>query len=913
MSEYIGIEGARQNNLKNLSLKIPLEQLVCITGPSGSGKSSLAFETLYAEGHRRYVESLSTYARQFFEKVPKPEVDSIDNICPSIAIQQRNPVKNSRSTLGTSTEIYDYLRLLFSKVSDAYCPNGHGKIVSDSPQSAAAHILSQLKEERTRAVVGFFLHDPSSTDALIERGFLRRLKSQKSAEIVDLEEERSKKLKRGSLIVLDRLVLKKSERVRLIEALESSFTHGIGEAFCLLVDDQSFFRFSAKKTCGECGVLIPEKSPLLFSFNSPLGACETCKGFGNVLEYDESLIVPNSRLPLNKGAIEPMTKKIMSAGKRKLNEYLKKSDIPTDIPFAKLTKKQRDKVLRGDGKFKGVFGAFKALEAKKYKLHVRVFLRRYQSSFSCETCEGARLKEEALWFKVGSKNIYDLCSMPLDQLQAWFQDLKLSRERQELAEELMRQINSRLYFLNRMGLGYLTLHRLAKTLSGGETQRINLANQLGSELSGTLYVLDEPSIGLHSRDRDRLLDSLAELVERGNTVVVVEHDLDTIAKADEVIELGPKSGQSGGEIVFQGSLDYFKNSKTLTGSYLSGKKEIPLPSERREGTALWLSVQGATENNLKKVNLNIPLKRLVGVSGVSGSGKSTLIHQTLYNALARLFHQSTEKIGRFEKIFGADLIKDVRLLDQSPIGKSSRSIPLSVIGAFDEVRKLFSQVPEAQRRRYTPAFFSFNVPGGRCETCQGEGMVKTEMYFLDDLYLTCEDCEGKRFKKEILEIKYRNKNIDDIFQMTVAEAKLFFSGQKNLLTKFQLLEKVGLGYLKLGQPSHGLSGGESQRLKIATEISNVKKKNILYILDEPTTGLHVSEIELLIRLMNELVEAGNTVLVIEHQLDVLKSVDWLIDLGPEAGEKGGKIVAEGRPEDVAQSKTLTGKALAELL
>lgn len=913
MEYSIKLSGARQNNLKNLNLEIPLEKMVCITGPSGSGKSSLAFDTLYAEGHRRYVESLSTYARQFFERLPKPDIDSIENICPSIALEQNNPIKNARSSVGTSTEVYDYLRLLFSKLGQAHCPKGHGEIKSESPQSAAEKILAQYSNH-PRAYLGFELHQSEEAKSLLEKAFLRFFPSKKDMEPQEIEAFLGKKIKKGALIVTDRLVLRADEKFRLMESLEASFRHGEGSAFLWLPELKEFSTWSSRSSCSVCHTEVPKKSPLLFSFNSPIGACATCKGFGNVLEYDPELIVPNPKLSIDRGAIDAFEKKMMSAARRKLKDWLNKSGFPSSIPFLELSAEQKKEVFHGSGKYKGVLAAFRALERKKYRLHVRVFLRRYQTSRPCPECKGSRLKKESLWIKLFDRDIFELCQIPLDELQDWFQKYskKLSPAEKILAREILRQIESRLQFLNQMGLHYLNLSRLSKTLSGGESQRINLANQLGAELSGTLYVLDEPSIGLHASDRDRLLDALDDLVLRGNSVVLVEHDLDTIKRANEVIELGPGSGEGGGNVVFQGSQKAFKASKSLTADFLSGTKNIPIP-KRRTPKDQWLSIQGAKENNLKNVNLNIPLNCFVGVSGVSGSGKSSLIEKTLYPALARVFESSTEPIGRFSKIFGVDQIEGVCLLDQSAIGKSSRSIPLSVIGGFDEVRKLFSQTSEASRRNLSPSYFSFNIPGGRCETCRGEGYVKTEMYFLDDLYLICEDCEGKRYKKECLQIKLRGKTIADVLNMSVTEAKIFFSHSSSLLPKLQLLEKVGLGYIRIGQSSQSLSGGESQRLKIASEIGSSSKRNLLYLLDEPTTGLHVSEIQLLIRLLNELVEAGNTVLVIEHHLDVLKCVDWLIDLGPKAGKSGGKIVAEGSPEKVARKKTLTGKYLSEIL
>ncbi|MBN8553824.1 MAG: excinuclease ABC subunit UvrA [Deltaproteobacteria bacterium] len=901
----IRLSGVRQNNLKNFALEIPLEKFVCITGPSGSGKSSLAFDTLYAEGYRRYVESLSTYARQFFEKVPKPDIDSIENICPSIALQQKNPVRNSRSTVGTSTEIYDYLRLCFSKLGQSYCPKCGELVKADTAQSAADAILGFLREKSDRAYLGFFLKEEAKVDQLIEKGFLRRLSSASSPEPIELESERGKNLKAKSLIVYDRLVVSMKDRHRLVESLEGSFRESSGEAFIFLSEAKKILKFSSEFRCANCDIAVPKPSPLLFSFNSPLGACPACKGFGNTLEYDEKLLVPNTRLSLDRGAVDPFTKPIMKKAQKKLIEFADKMKIAVDAPWTELTEKERKLLMHGQGAYKGIVGHFKKLEEKKYKLHVRVFIRRFQTAFRCEVCKGSRLRPEALFIKVKGKTIFDLTVMSLENLEKWFAGISWTPAEKTINREVLRQLQSRLHFLNRMGLQYLNLARLSKTLSGGETQRILLSNQLGSELSGTLYVLDEPSIGLHPTDRDRLLDSLKDLIQMGNSIVVVEHDLDTISKSDTVIELGPGSGKNGGEIIFNGDYKDFRKSGTLTAKYLRNESRIELPKNIREGSAIWLSIQGATENNLRDVSLRLPLHRLIGVSGVSGSGKSTLIHQTLYNALARLFYQSTETIGHFKKLFGSDKLRGVVMLDQSPIGKSARSIPLTIIGAYDDIRSLFSSQLKAKRAGLAARDFSFNLPGGRCETCQGEGVVKTEMYFLDDLYLTCETCEGRRFKKEILQIKVRGKSIYDIFQMTVSEARTFFADHRSLGDRMELLEKVGLGYLQLGQSSHTLSGGESQRLKIASELMDRKKKNLLYILDEPTTGLHISEVGLLIKVLQDLVENGNTVVVIEHNIDVLKSVDWLVDMGPGAGENGGQIVAEGTPQQISKSKTKT--------
>jgi excinuclease ABC subunit A len=908
----IKIVGAKQNNLKNISLEIPLGVWTAITGPSGSGKSSLAFDTLYAEGYRRYVESLSTYARQFFERMPKPDVDLIENISPSIALQQSNPIRNSRSTVGTQTEVYDYLRLLMAKVGQTHCPSCGKVVKASTPQSAADEILARVAEKEDRAYVGFFSPEAAPADFWMGKGFVRRLQSVTQPEPQELEAERGKSLKAKSLIVFDRLSVRAGDKHRIVEALEGSFRLGKGEAFLKLMSEPKIQKFSSRFVCSHCDVDVAKPQPLLFSFNSPIGACDSCKGFGNKLDYDEKLLIPHPRLSLERGAVEPFTKPMMRPAYKKMIEFARAQKINTSTPFQELSTQEQKMILHGHGKYKGVRGSFLKLEEKKYKLHVRVFVRRYQSAFICEVCHGSRLKPAALHVKVRTKNIFDLCQMSLGDLEKWFLDIKWTAAEQTIVKEVIRQISGRLHFLNRMGLRYLNLARLAKTLSGGESQRINLANQLGAELSGTLYVLDEPSIGLHPTDRDRLVNSLKDLVTMGNTIVVVEHDLDMIAAADQVLEMGPESGLNGGQIIFQGSQQAFRESQTLTSRYMRSELAIEAPA-RRGKPDHWLSIQGASGNNLQNVTLSLPLHRLVGISGVSGSGKSTLIHQTLYNAMARLLNDSVEPIAPFKKLFGSEHIKGVVLLDQSSVTRSARSIPITMIGGYDEVRSLFAQAAQNQGKAFLPKHFSFNVPAGRCETCQGDGTLKTEMYFLDDLYLPCEDCDGKRFKKEVLDVRIRGKNIFDIFGMTASEARKFFAHSKSINDRLEMLETVGLGYIQLGQSSHSLSGGESQRLKIASEMMDRRKKNFLYLLDEPTTGLHVSEVKLLLRLLQKLVDSGNTVVVIEHNLDVLKSVDWLIELGPGAGADGGRVVAEGTPELIAAGTTATASFLKRAL
>jgi len=911
------VEGARQNNLKNISLRIPHNAVTVITGVSGSGKSSLAFDTLFAEGQWRYVESLSTYARMFLEKVDRPEVDRLINVRPAIAIEQKNPVRTARSTVGTATEISDLLRLLFAKVGRPTCPDCQEEARGFHPGSVADDLLARFPD--VRAMILFPIKDPGPghdralVESLLTRGFVR-VKS--GDDIADLHPGASlpRTGKSAIHVVLDRLVLRPDNRIRVIEAAETSFREGDG--LCRVdVIGHGPQTYSARFRCQRCGRTFEPIRPVLFSFNHPLGACPHCKGFGNILRYDEDLVVPDRNRTLADGAIEPWTKPGTDWWQKQMLLGVKRRGVSLTTPYAKLSAKDRALLWEGDKNFEGINQFFDYLEHKRYKLHVRVFLSRYRSPFPCTACGGTRLRPEAQYVKIAGRDIHQISELTIQDAVEWVDGLKLPEFEAQVAEDLLRQLRMKLGFLLRVGLSYLTLSRQTRTLSGGEAQRITLANQLGARLVGTLYVLDEPTIGLHARDTSTLAAIVQDLAATGNTVVVVEHDRQMILAADHVVELGPWSGEKGGEVVCAAPRQQFlADRRSITARYLRGDETISVPRVRRQGNGKALILAGAREHNLKDLLVKIPLHMLVCVTGVSGSGKSTLVEETLYRAVARAFRVESRPMGRFKAIKGLEHIHGVRLIDQQPIGRTPRSNPITYLKAFDVIRGIFASLPEARRRGLAPAHFSFNTPGGRCERCQGNGYEKLEMYFFEDIYARCEECGGRRFRPEVLQVRFRGKTIHDVLGMTVHEAQSFFSGSTRLSEKLYLLSSIGLGYLRLGQPATTLSGGEAQRLKIVAELKDRSARDLLYIMDEPTTGLHFDDIRKLLAVLDKLVEAGNTVVVVEHNLDVIKTADWIIDLGPEGGAEGGRIIAEGRPEQVAHtSGSHTGRFLHPLL
>jgi excinuclease ABC subunit A len=910
------IQGARQNNLKNISLEIPHDRLTVVTGVSGSGKSSLAFDTLFAEGQWRYIESLSTYARMFLERVDRPDVDKIEQIRPAIALEQKNPVRTARSTVGTATEIYDYLRLLYAKIGHVHCPSCGAPAASHSPQS----IVDALLEEHpgARAMITFRLAVPAGLPPaelwanLTRQGFAR---VRVDADIPDLAAPPPVDFgeRKAIAVILDRVVLDSAQRGRITESVEAALREG-GGRLAVEVVGAGTREFGEDFRCSGCGAVLDRPQPLLFSFNHPLGACPECKGFGNVLKYDEALVVPDRTLSLADGAVEPWTHPSGRWYQRELMKAARRRKVDTETSWETLPEATRGFVFAGDGSFPGIQGFFEEVESYRYKLHVRVFLSRYRSQSVCRTCRGARLKPAALAARVAGLTIAEFTALTIDGAARLLGNLGLSTWEALVAREILRQLNAKLTFLLRVGLGYLTLSRQTRTLSGGEAQRINLANQLGSQLVGTLYVLDEPSIGLHARDTTRLAELCHELAQAGNTVVVVEHDREFIGAADHIVELGPGSGERGGEIVFNGpQAEFQRATHSLTARYVSGRESIPVPPFRRSGRRA-LTLAGARQHNLKNVTIRVPLHTLTVVSGVSGSGKSTLVHDTLYRAVARAFKTDFAPPGAYDALVGIEYLKGVRLIDQEPIGRTPRSNPVTYVKAFDEIRKLFAALPRAKALGLDSGAFSFNVQGGRCESCQGDGFQKVEMYFFEDVYVSCQECEGRRYRPDVLGVKLRGRNISDVLQMTVDEAGNFFAAQNGLARRLQTLQAVGLGYLRLGQAATTLSGGEAQRLKIAAELGARATGEMLYILDEPTTGLHLDDVKKLLGVLNRLVDAGNTVLVVEHHLDVIKSADHVIDLGPEGGEEGGEIVAEGSPETIAQTPgSYTGKFLAEVL
>jgi excinuclease ABC subunit A len=903
------IEGARQNNLKNISLRLPHNKVIAVTGVSGSGKSSLAFDTIFAEGQWRFIESLSTYARLFIEKLDRPDVDAIHNIRPAIALEQKNPVKGSRSTVGTLTEIYDLLRILYSRIAVPYCP----KCGKEIRKWDSSQIVSELLEKHgnEKAVIVFESQEP--LENLKQKGFLRLWLDNEVREIDDLKSGISNL--KSIEVVLDRLVIR--DEPRLSDSIETAWKEG-RESLKIVIFKETgklTLRFSSKNICDDCGIELPEPSPVMFSFNHPVCACPECKGFGNILIYDEDIIVPDKYLSLSEGAIGLWEKPGYIWWKEQMIKGAKKSGIDINKPYNKLSKEEKDTLFRGSRHFYGINDFFEEMESKRYKLHVRVLLSRYRSPVVCPKCGGRRLCESALAYKINGLDIAELSNLPVSGLAQWFKNLDLSPMQRDIAKEAMRQISLKLQFLERVGLGYLALSRQAKTLSGGEYQRVNLSNQLASALTGTLYVLDEPTIGLHPRDTNRIAGIMRELSSLGNTIIVVEHDKDIISSSDWVVEMGPGGGHLGGEIIFSGPMNEFLRTDTLTARYIRAEEQ---KIGRAEGKTSGLSafrtygliLYGASGNNLKNVNLKIPLNALTVVTGVSGSGKSSLVVETLYLALARHFRTEPEHPLTYKKIDGVEKIKGARLIDQTPIGKTPRSNPLTYLKIFDPIRKLFSQQIEAKAHGYTPGFFSFNVPGGRCETCKGEGCQKMEMYFFEDIFVKCEDCKGRRYGEDALRVSYKGKNISDILDMTVDEAYEFFSGTIEIRSKLGLMKDIGLGYLRLGQSATTLSGGEAQRLKICSELGARETKGMLYILDEPTVGLHHNDVLMFIKIIRRLVESGNTVLIIEHNLDVIGQADWVIDLGPEGGENGGEIIFEGTPEKLKNAAhSYTGQYL----
>jgi excinuclease ABC subunit A len=935
--DRITIRGARQHNLKGIDLDLPRRAITVITGPSGSGKSSLAFDTIYAEGQRRYVESLSAYARQFLERMEKPRVDRIEGLSPAVAIEQKNPTRSSRSTVGTATEIYDYLRLLWARVGHTFCATCGRELKPDTPQSIAD--LVRTLPDGTRFSVVFPLTHAAAlgADALAEalrvKGFVRVALDGEIVHVDDLVASQRSIAKVTQIdVVADRLTVNAEVAGRVADAVSTAFSEGDGDCALLFPEavalpvghaPRTRVAFTERFACPDDGTQAPTPSPQLFSFNNPRGACATCNGFGATLEYDESLIVPYPERSLRDGAIHPWTMPRYEEPRRKLFDIAKRDGISWTAPWKSLPAEHRKLLLHGKTKgFTGIFPFLKALEEKRYKQYIRVFLRQYQAAATCSTCGGSRLTRDALNVRVDGLNIADVSAMSVDALDRWTESLALTPFEMQIADTVLREARARVRFLRDVGLGYLSMDRAARTLSGGEAQRIALANSLGAHLVDTLYVLDEPSIGLHPRDMDRLLGLLRRLRDAGNTVIVVEHDLEAVRMADWMVEIGPGSGDKGGTVVFSGPLSEAENSP-LTGQYLTGAMSIPLPESRRTAGPRYLTLNGITAHTLHDVQMKIPVGCFVCVTGVSGSGKSTLVHDVLYRALeTRLTGEHSAKqhlgeiVGNVRSLTGAEHFDDVVLIDQEPIGRSPRSNPVTYVKAWDEIRRIFSQTPLARQRGYAPATFSFNMTGGRCEACEGAGYVEVEMVFMADVLVPCETCGGKRFKPDVLEVRVWGKNIADVLEMTVDAATRLFPGEDKLAAALWHLQQVGLGYLTLGQPATTLSGGEAQRIKIARELSQSAKSagRKLYIMDEPTTGLHLEDIRKLSRVLQRLVDQGHTLIVIEHNLDVIKLADWIIDMGPEGGVGGGTVVATGTPEQLAKhDESHTGRWLRTVL
>ncbi|MBH8586301.1 MULTISPECIES: excinuclease ABC subunit UvrA [unclassified Thermoactinomyces] len=935
--EKIVVRGARVHNLKNIDVTIPRDQFVVITGLSGSGKSSLAFDTIYAEGQRRYVESLSAYARQFLGQMDKPDVDGIDGLSPAISIDQKTTSRNPRSTVGTVTEIYDYLRLLYARVGHAYCPVHGIEIKSQTVQQMVDRIMELPERSRIQVLAPVVKGRKGEHVKLLKdisrQGYVRvRI----DGELRDLSEEiKLEKNKKHTIeVVVDRIIVKPGVNTRLTDSVETALAISDGEVLVDVIGGDELL-FSSKLACPECGFSIEELSPRMFSFNSPYGACPACDGLGNRLVIDPQLVIPDPSLSLNEGAIEPWSS---SNGNHYYEQLLKAAcdhfQIDMDKPFQDLSQKEKDILLYGSderfpfryvrnsgfereamARFDGVVGHLNRRFKETGSDMVREYLETYMTTKSCPSCKGARLKKEILHIYVGGKNIDEVTRLSIKEALGFFQNLSLSDKENQIAYQVLKEIKSRLGFLVNVGLGYLSLSRAAGTLSGGEAQRIRLATQIGSKLMGVLYILDEPSIGLHQRDNNRLIATLKEMRDLGNTLIVVEHDEDTMLACDYIIDIGPGAGAHGGKVVAAGTpQELMENEKSLTGEYLSGRRFIPVPQKRREPNGKWIKVSGARENNLKNIDVAFPLGVFTCVTGVSGSGKSTLVNEILLKGLARRLGKAKTVPGKHKKIEGAEHLNKIINIDQSPIGRTPRSNPATYTGVFDDIREVFASTPEAKVRGYKKGRFSFNVKGGRCEACRGDGIIKIEMHFLPDVYVPCEQCKGKRYNRETLEVKYKGKSISDVLEMTVEESLDFFANIPRIQRKLQTLYDVGLGYIKLGQPATQLSGGEAQRVKLASELYKRSQGRTLYVLDEPTTGLHIDDIARLLKVLERLVENGDTVVVIEHNLDVIKTADYLIDLGPEGGSGGGTIVAKGTPEEVAKSKgSYTGQFLAPIL